>query len=65
MDMPAKQHRFSIIQDEVKLAHTSHWDLDYLGQAEFDALMKAPLAGLDETALESGKGQGARPSPAR
>ncbi|MDO9596492.1 MAG: hypothetical protein Q7J47_02105 [Azoarcus sp.] len=31
--------KFKIYQDEVKLAHTSHWDLDYLSQTELDALL--------------------------
>ncbi|MBR0567329.1 hypothetical protein J5J83_14495 [Azoarcus sp. L1K30] len=39
MDGRRKTHRFMVYQDTLKLAYTSHWDLDYLGQAEFDALM--------------------------
>lgn len=39
MDGQRKTHRFMVYQDTLKLAYTSHWDLDYLGQAEFDALM--------------------------
>ncbi|PKO79605.1 MAG: hypothetical protein CVU19_16915 [Betaproteobacteria bacterium HGW-Betaproteobacteria-13] len=65
MVMPAKLRRFSIIQDEVKLAHTSHWDLDYLGQAEFDALMNTPAVGPDERPSETGEGQGTAPSSAK
>lgn len=61
MDLPAKLRKFRIFQDEVKLAHTSHWDLDYLGQAEFDALMKAPAVGADDSVSETVKG--ANPAP--
>lgn len=54
MDLPAKLRKFRIFQDEVKLAHTSHWDLDYLGQAEFDALMKKPSVDTDNRDTRSG-----------
>ena len=55
MDLPAKLRKFRIFQDKVNLAHTSHWDMDYLGQAEFDALMKKPAVGTDDNAAEVGK----------
>lgn len=28
-----------IYQDEAKLRHTSHWDADFMGRAEFEAYM--------------------------
>lgn len=40
MQAPRKRTRMTIIQDEVKLAHTNHWDLDYLDRDELEALMK-------------------------
>lgn len=32
--------KFRIYQDELKLRHTTHWDLDYLGAADYEAVMK-------------------------
>ncbi|MCK9259005.1 MAG: hypothetical protein RBT39_09340 [Azoarcus sp.] len=65
MDMPAKLRKFRIIQDEVKLAHTSHWDLDYLGRAEFDALMNTAAIDPDTGAAASGAGAATGPSRAQ
>ncbi|NMG04561.1 hypothetical protein [Azoarcus taiwanensis] len=31
--------RFRIYQDEVKLRHTSHWDMDTMSRSELDAYM--------------------------
>lgn len=39
MKAPPASRKFKIYRDEIKLAHTGHWDLDYLSQAELDALM--------------------------
>lgn len=39
MDGQRRTLRFMVYQDALKLAHTSHWDLDYLDRAAFDALM--------------------------
>lgn len=40
MNDPAKAEKFKIYQDELKLRHTTHWDLDYLGAADYEAVMK-------------------------
>lgn len=54
--MPAtpKKRKLTIIEDKVKLAHTSHWDLDYLSQADLEAVMGAePVP--DEATIEAAK----------
>lgn len=33
--------RLKIFQDEVKLRHTSHWDMDTMSRSELDAYMSA------------------------
>ncbi len=33
------KRRMRIYQDEVKLRHTSHWDLDTMSRADFEAYM--------------------------
>lgn len=35
-----KKRMFRIFQDEVKLRHTTHWDLDTMSRSELDAYMK-------------------------
>lgn len=37
----ARKPRMQIFQDEVKLAHTQHWDMDMLSRAELEACMSA------------------------
>lgn len=39
-----KAGKFKIYQDELKLRHTTHWDLDYLGAEDFEAVMKGGKA---------------------
>lgn len=34
------KRRMKIFQDEVKLRHTSHWDVDTMNRAEFEAYMR-------------------------
>lgn len=49
-----KKCRLTIIEDKVKLAHTSHWDLDYLGRADLEAVMGIdPVA--DEATIEAAR----------
>lgn len=54
--MPAtpKKPRLTIIEDKVKLAHTSHWDLDYLSQADLEAVMGLDPA-ADQATVEAAK----------
>lgn len=33
--------KFRIFQDEVKLRHTSHWDMDTMSRSELDAYMNS------------------------
>lgn len=35
--------RMKIFQDEVKLKHTTHWDVDTMSRAEFEAYMQGEL----------------------
>ncbi|MGL1834858.1 hypothetical protein ACKVEX_14785 [Rhodocyclaceae bacterium SMB388] len=37
--MNTNTKRMKIYQDEVKLRHTSHWDLDTMSRAEYEAYM--------------------------
>lgn len=41
----ARRKKFRIYQDEVKLRHTSHWDADFMGRAEFEAYMSGKTEG--------------------
>lgn len=45
--MNANTKRMKIYQDEVKLRHTSHWDLDTMSRAEYEAYMsgRSPAGG--------------------
>lgn len=45
--MNANTKRMKIYQDEVKLRHTSHWDLDTMSRAEYEACMsgQSPASG--------------------
>ena len=45
--MNANTKRMKIYQDEVKLRHTSHWDLDTMSQADYEAYMngQSPAGG--------------------
>ncbi len=40
MSEPGQAGKFRIYQDELKPRHTTHWDLDYLGAADYEAVMK-------------------------
>ena len=40
MNGAEKALKFKIYQDELKLRHTTHWDLDYLGAADYEGVMK-------------------------
>lgn len=35
----SSKRKFRIFQDEVKLRHTSHWDMDTMSRAELEAYM--------------------------
>ncbi len=37
----ARKPKMQIFQDEVKLAHTKHWDIDMMSRAELEAYMAA------------------------
>ncbi|MFU2489163.1 hypothetical protein [Thauera sp. WH-1] len=37
----ARKPKMQIFQDEVKLAHTKHWDMDMMSRAELEAYMAA------------------------
>ena len=37
----ARKPKMQIFQDEVKLAHTKHWDMDMMSRAELEAWMAA------------------------
>lgn len=54
MSTSPEARKFKIYVDELKLAHTRHWDLDYLSRADLDALMtqKDPLGRTPDTARE-------------
>ncbi|HRP23832.1 MAG TPA: hypothetical protein PLF79_09635 [Thauera sp.] len=36
-----RKPKMQIFQDEVKLAHTKHWDMDMMSRAELEAYMAA------------------------
>lgn len=38
----SSKRRFRIFQDEIKLRHTTHWDLDTMSRAELEAYMQGP-----------------------
>ena len=44
MNEPGQARKFKIYQDELKLRHTTHWDLDYLDAADYEAVMKGEKA---------------------
>lgn len=48
MENAKTRKRFSVITDDVKLRHTTHWDLDFLSRAELDAAMGGD-PGADDT----------------
>ena len=44
-----KANRFRIYQDEIKLRHTSHWDIDYLDRETLEAYMKGERTAVEHT----------------
>lgn len=45
MNSPTGKNKLKIYVDEVKLRHTTHWDLDFLSRKELDEVMGAETPG--------------------
>ncbi len=41
--------KLKIFQDEIKLRHTTHWDLDAMSRAELEAYMQGNGAAVTQT----------------
>lgn len=48
----ARKPKMQIFQDEVKLAHTKHWDIDMMSRAELEAYMAAQASAAEPSATE-------------
>lgn len=59
----ARKPKMQIFQDEVKLAHTKHWDMDMMSRAELEAWMAAqaslgaPSSAAQRSAAEPSAGE--------
>ena len=56
--------KLCIVQDEVKLRHTTHWDMDYLSRDELDAMMRKPAGPIPAPVSEQTRLTPSEPTPA-
>lgn len=55
MTEKTKRGKFRILCDEVKQAHTSHWDMDYLSREDLDRVFGKTSDAASTTSLAEGK----------